>query len=566
MTGPLKLADLPPPHPDAVRILPLGGLGEIGMNLLVIESRGALLIVDCGLMFPEAYMFGIDLVLPDVSALEGRTADIRAVLLTHGHEDHIGAVPYLLEALGNPPLYGTPLTLGLLRGKLEEHGLAGRARLHTVEPRRPLDLAPFTVEFFRAAHSIVDGCGLAIRTPAGLIVHTGDFKLDPTPVDGQTTDLGRLAAYGEEGVLLLLADSTNVERPGQTLSERSVGEALEAIVPNSGGMLFVATFSSNIHRIRQICTTAAKAGRKVLVSGRSMLANIAIARDLGCLEVPDSLFIDLRQLRELPREQVLVLTTGSQGEPLSSLSRIAMADHRQLELLPGDTVILSAKFIPGNERAIATLINHLCRRGAEVHYESVSEIHVSGHAAADELKTVHSLVRPQWFVPVHGEYRHLARHAALARSMGMPAERAVVLEDGQPLLLTPNGGRLEARVECGRVFIDGKGVGDIGEIELRDRRHLANHGLILVFLAIDQHSGAVVAGPELVPRGLALEVEGRSLHDEALAQVRAVLAGHSRDAVADWEELRVAVRRALQRFCNRTMDRRPLIIPYIMEL
>jgi ribonuclease J len=560
------MTELAPLHPDAVRILPLGGLGEIGLNLLAVESRGAIVLIDCGLMFPEAYMLGIDLVVPDIGALAGRGADIRGLLLTHGHEDHIGAIPYLLKELGNPPIFGTALTVGLLRAKLDEHGLTSSANLHTVQPRQTIELGPFEVEFFRVAHSIVDGCGLALRTPAGLIVHTGDFKLDPTPVDGQTTDLGRLAAYGEEGVLLLMADSTNVERPGQTLSERTVGEALDTLVPQSSGTVFIATFSSNIHRIQQICDAAAKAGRQVLVSGRSMLGNIAIARQLGYLRVADDLFIDLKQMRELPRERVLVLTTGSQGEPLSSLTRIAMADHKQLELRPGDTVILSAKFIPGNERAITDLINHLCRRGAEVHYETTSEIHVSGHASQDELKTVHGLVKPRYFVPVHGEYRHLARHARLALEMGMPPERVLVIENGQPLLLSPNGHRLEAKVETGRVFIDGKGVGDIGELELRDRRHLANHGLVLVFMALNQTTGEIITGPEIVTRGFVLEMDGRPLLDEALALVRDTLADHSREAVAGWEELRVEVRKALHRFFNRTMDRRPLIVPYIMEL
>lgn len=566
MTQTAAIADLAPLHPDAVRILPLGGLGEIGLNLMVVEARGEIVLIDCGLMFPEAYMFGIDLVVPDISSLTGRTGDIRAILLTHGHEDHIGALPFLLKELGNPPIYGTALTLGLLRTKLEEHGLTGKARLETVLPRQSIEMGPFEVEFFRVAHSIVDGCGLALRTPAGLIVHTGDFKLDPTPVDGQITDLGRLAAYGEEGVLLLMADSTNVERPGQTLSERTVGEALNEIVPRSSGMIFVATFSSNIHRIQQICDAAHAAGRAVLVSGRSMVGNIAIARQLGYLRVPDELFIDLRRMRELPREQVLVLTTGSQGEPLSSLTRVAMADHKQLELQPGDTVILSAKFIPGNERAITDLINHLCRRGAEVHYETTSEIHVSGHASQDELKTVHSLVKPHYFVPVHGEYRHLAHHARLARSMGMPTERVLVIENGQPLVLSPNGHRLENRLDTGRIFVDGKGVGDIGEMELRDRRHLANHGLVLVFMALNQSTGEIVTGPEIVTRGFVLEMDGQPLLEEALELVRGTLADHSREAVAGWEELRVEVRKTLHRFFNRTMDRRPLIIPFIMEL
>ncbi|MDT8441392.1 MAG: ribonuclease J [Desulfuromonadales bacterium] len=558
----------PCPHggADSVRLLPLGGLGEIGLNMMVVECRGELLIIDCGLMFPESYMLGIDLVIPDISALAGRTADIRGLVLTHGHEDHIGAIPFLLAELGFPPIYGTPLTLGLLHNKLDEHQLTSRADCRPVEPRRPLTIGPFQVEFFRAAHSIVDGCGLAIRTPLGLIVHTGDFKIDPTPVDNRPTDLGRLAAYGEEGVLLLLADSTNVETVGQTLSERSVGEALQRILPDCSGKVLVATFSSNIHRIQQVVDAAIANQRKILVSGRSMLANIAIARQLGYLNIPDETLIDPRQMRDIPKQQLLILSTGSQGEPLSALSRIAMNDHKQIALEPGDTVILSSKFIPGNERAITHLINHLYRRGAEVHYETTSEIHVSGHASREDLKLVHSLVRPRYFVPVHGEYRHLARHVALAREMGCAKERAILLENGRPLLLTADGHRLEERVESGRVFIDGKGVGDVGEMELRDRRHLANHGLVIVFLALNQSSGTILTGPEIVTRGFIPEEESADLLDEARQLLRAMLAEHSLDAVADWEELRVEVRKTLRRLFNKRIERRPLILPVIMQL
>lgn len=553
-------------HPDAVRILPLGGLGEIGLNMMVLESRGQLLIIDCGLMFPESYMLGIDLVIPDISAIAGRRADICALILTHGHEDHIGALPFLLEELGFPPIYGTALTLGLLNNKLDEHGLLSRADCQRVRPRETVAAGPFQIEFFRAAHSIVDGCGLAIRTPAGLIVHTGDFKLDATPVDNQPTDLGRLAAYGEEGVLLLLADSTNVECQGRTLSERSVGEALHRIVPQCRGKILVATFSSNIHRIQQIVDAGVASQRKILVSGRSMLANIAIARQLGYLSIPDSALIDLRQMRDTPRDQLLILTTGSQGEPLSSLSRIAMNDHRQISIEPGDSVILSSKFIPGNERAITHLINHLYRRGAEVHYETTSEIHVSGHAGREDLKLVHSLVRPRYFVPVHGEYRHLARHVQLAREMGCAEQNAIVLDNGQPLVLSVNGFRIEPQVESGRVFIDGKGVGDVGEMELRDRRHLANHGLVIVFLALNQNNGAILAGPEIVSRGFVPEEDNGELLAEARQLITTMLAEHSAEAMANWEELRVEVRKTLRRLFNKRMDRRPLILPVIMEL
>ncbi len=555
-----------PLQPDAVRILPLGGLGEIGLNMMVVEAACGLLIIDCGLMFPEAYMLGIDLVIPDIAAIAERKDEIRGLLLTHGHEDHIGAIPFLIETLGFPPIYSSPLTLGLLDNKLEEHQLKSRVTCRSIKVREPIVIGPFEVEFFRAAHSIVDGCGLAIRTPAGLIVHTGDFKLDPTPVDNQPTDLGRLASYGEEGVLLLLSDSTNVENTGQTLSERTVGDALNDLLPRCTGKILVATFSSNIHRIQQIVNAAIKAERKVMVSGRSMVSNIAIARQLGYLYIPDDILIDLRQMRDMPSEQVLILTTGSQGEPLSSLSRIAMDDHKQISIEPGDTVILSSKFIPGNERAITHLINHLYRRGAEVHYETTSEIHVSGHASQNELKTVLNLVKPKYFVPVHGEYRHLVKHAQLAQSMGWQTDRAIVISNGTPLVISENGHHIEPKAETGRVFIDGKGVGDVGEMELRDRRHLANHGLVIVFLALNQSSGAIVSGPEIITRGFVPEEESEELLSEARALVCQMLEEHSPAAMADWEELRVEVRKILRRLFNKTMARRPLILPVIMEL
>ncbi len=555
-----------PLHTDAVRILPLGGLGEIGLNMMVIEAKEGLLIIDCGLMFPEAYMLGIDLVIPDISAIAARQGEIAGILLTHGHEDHIGAIPFLIEALGCPPIYASPLTLGLLANKLEEYQLKSKVKCHSIKVREVISVGPFEVEFFRAAHSIVDGCGLAIRTPAGLIVHTGDFKLDPTPMDNQPTDLGRLASYGEQGVLLLLSDSTNVENTGQTLSERTVGEAFKELLPRCTGKILVATFSSNIHRIQQVIDAALLADRKVLISGRSMVSNIAIARQLGYLHVPDDMLIDLRQMRDLPPRRILILTTGSQGEPLSSLSRIAMDDHKQISITPGDTVILSSKFIPGNERAITHVINHLYRRGAEVHYETTSEIHVSGHASQNELKTVLNLVKPEYFVPVHGEYRHLVKHAQLAHSMGWSKDRAIVLSNGTPLILSGNGHHIEAKVGTGRVFIDGKGVGDVGEMELRDRRHLANHGLVIVFLALNQETGEIVSGPDIMTRGFVPEDESEELLNEARELVCQMLAEHSQEAIADWEELRVEVRKTLRRLFNKTMARRPLILPIIMEL
>ena len=556
------------PHldPQSIRLLPLGGLGEIGLNMLVLEHGGELLIIDCGLMFPEASMLGIDLVIPDISILEQRRDDIRAILLTHGHEDHIGALPFHLENLGFPPIYGTTLTLGLLEGKLKEHQLLSQAMLHPTRVREPFSLGDFEIEFFRAAHSIVDGAGLAIRTPAGLIVHTGDFKLDQTPVDGEKTDLARLAEYGEDGVLLLLSDSTNVEKEGFTLSERSVGESLRDLFPRCRGRVIAATFSSNIHRLQQLIDAGTAAGRKVHVNGRSMVANIATARQLGYLQAQDETFVTRGQLRDLEPEESMILTTGSQGEPLSALTRIAMDDHKQLQIEPGDTVILSSKFIPGNEKAIAELINHLYRRGAEVNYEKTSEIHVSGHASQEELKIVLGLVKPKFFIPIHGEYRHLVKHSQLAQQVGLEPSQTRVIENGEVLRISSNGVQSEGQLAAGKIFVDGKGVGDVGHMELRDRRHLAHHGLVTVVLAINQANGTIIFGPELFARGFATEEMAPDYLDQAAQVVRTTLSEHSLEAVADWDEIRVEVRKGLRRFFNRTIDRRPLILPVILEL
>jgi ribonuclease J len=551
-----------------VRLLPFGGFGEIGMNLLGIETQGKILLIDCGLMFPEAYMFGIDLVLPDISALEERHADIIALILTHGHEDHIGALPFLWQRLGSPPVYGTGLTLGLLRRKLKEYDLDSRVEMIEITPRRQIDLPPFVVEPYRAAHSIVDGVGLAIRTPAGLIVHSGDFKIDPTPVDGKNTDLARLAELGEEGVLLLLADSTNVENEGYTLSERTVGKVLEELIPRCPQRVILSTFSSNIHRIQQVADAARLAGRKLLINGRSMVGNIAVARQLGYLTIPSEQFIELRELPHVAPEEVLIITTGSQGEPLSALMRMALGDHKQISIEPGDTVILSSKFIPGNEKAISDLINHLYRRGAEVIYEKTSEIHVSGHASREELKLLQNLVKPRYFVPLHGEYRHLVKHRQLAIEMGVAPENTLVLENGQELIVGTEGMRFGGHFDSGRVFVDGKGVGDVGVMELRDRRHLANHGLVILMLAINQSTGKIIQGPDIFSKGFIPEDsdDGEALLAEARQRVCELLDEHSLAMVGDWEELRVEVRKVLRRFFNRAIARRPLILPVILEL
>ncbi len=554
---------------EQLHILPFGGLGEIGMNMMAIEYAGKILLIDCGLMFPEAYMFGIDLVLPDVKVLEERSEDIVGLVLTHGHEDHIGAIPFLWQKLGGPTIYGTGLTLGLLRNKLKEFELDQQAELVQIHPRKKVDLSPFEIEPYRAAHSIVDGVGLAIKTPAGTVIHTGDFKIDQTPVDGETTDLARLAELGEEGVLLLLADSTNVENEGYSLSERSVGKVLDEMIPKCRQRVIVATFSSNIHRIQQIADAAKIAGRKLLINGRSMVSNVDIARQLGYLSIAAEQFIDLREMRELPPEQVLIITTGSQGEPLSALMRIALGDHKQIELEQGDTVILSSKFIPGNEKAISDLINNLYRRGAEVYYEKTSEIHVSGHASREELKLVHNLVKPKYFVPIHGEYRHLVKHKQLAIEMGLPQENTLVLENGQKLTVSAEGGlTLSERFETGRVLVDGKGVGDVGKMELRDRRHLANHGLVILMLAINQSTGEIVQGPEIFSKGFIPEdsEESDALLAEAKQAVCNLLQEHSQEMLSDWEELRVEVRKTLRRCFNKRIARRPLILPVILQL
>ena len=553
---------------DKIRLLPFGGLGEIGMNMLGIEYNGKILLIDCGLMFPEAYMFGIDLVLPDVSLLEQRQQDIIGLVLTHGHEDHIGALPFLWRQLGEPTVYGTKLTLGLLHSKLKEFELDREITLETLTPRTPLTLGEFTIEPYRAAHSIVDGIGLIVKTPVGQIIHTGDFKIDPTPVDGQNTDLARLAEAGDEGVLLLLADSTNVENEGYTLSEKTVGKVLDELIPACPQRIIVATFSSNIHRIQQIADSALRADRKILVNGRSMVNNISIARQLGYLRIADEQFIELRDLRELPPEQVLIITTGSQGEPLSALMRIATGDHKKIELEQGDTVILSSKFIPGNEKAISDLINNLYRQGAEVFYEKTSEIHVSGHASQEELKLIHSLVKPRYFVPVHGEYRHLVKHTQLAVTMGLTPENTMVLENGQSLLCGPDYFCQGEPFETGRVFVDGKGVGDVGTMELRDRRHLANHGMVIVMLAINQSTGEIVHGPDIFTKGFIPEEseDSDTLLEDARLTVCEVLEEFSLEIVSDWEELRVEVRKGLRRLFNKRIARRPLILPMIMEL
>jgi ribonuclease J len=557
--------ETPSPDNSGLKITPLGGLGEIGLNMMLFEYGDDLIIVDCGLMFPEPYMLGIDLVIPDISSLEGKKDSIRGIFLTHGHEDHIGALPYILREI-TPPIFGTALTLGFVREKLKEFDLDSRVELNRVAPRDRVEAGCFTVEFIRVAHSIVDGCALAIHTPEGVVIHTGDFKIDQTPVDGQLTDLATFARYGADGVLALLSDSTNVEREGYTLSERLVGEAFEQIFPRCEGRIIVAAFSSNIHRVQQVVDAAVRCGRKVLLNGRSMLANVQIARELGYLSIPDNVLIDLKELPRLPKEQVCMVTTGSQGEPMSALSRIAMDDHKQIRLEAGDTVILSSRFIPGNEKTISELINHLYRRGAEVFHENVSEVHVSGHASQEELKLLINLVRPRWFLPVHGEYRHLVKHARLAQKVGIPTEHCIVMTNGDVVAFSGGEACVVDSVEHGRVFVDGKGVGDVGEVVLKDRKHLSEDGMVVVIIGIDQSSGRIIYGPDIVSRGFVFEDESREYLDQARKLVQESLEALNIEVLGEWTEVKQEVRTVMKRFFKKTIERRPVILPVVLEM
>jgi len=550
---------------SGLKITPLGGLGEIGLNMMLIEYGEDLIIVDCGLMFPEPHMLGIDLVIPDITCLLHRKEAIRGIFLTHGHEDHIGALPYILREI-NPPIYGTALTLGFVSEKLKEFDLAGAVKLVCVKPREHVEAGCFSIEFIRVAHSIVDGCAFAIRTPEGVVIHTGDFKIDHTPVDGELTDLATFARYGEAGVLALLADSTNVEREGYTLSERLVGEAFDNIFPRCPARIIVAAFSSNIHRVQQVMDAAVRSGRKVLLNGRSMIANVRIARELGYLNVPDNLLIDLKELPRIPKEQVCMITTGSQGEPMSALARIAMDDHKQIKLEAGDTVILSSRFIPGNEKTISDLINHLYRRGAEVFHENVSEVHVSGHASQEELKLILNLVRPAWFLPVHGEYRHLVKHAQLAAKVGIPRERCIIMTNGDVVAFAAGEACIIDKVEHGRVFVDGKGIGDVGEIVLKDRKHLSEDGMVVVIIGIDQETGRIIYGPDIVSRGVVFEDESREFLEQARRVVMECLEQLSIEALGEWSEVKQEVRTVLKRFFKKTIERRPVILPVILEM
>jgi len=555
-----------------IRIVPLGGLGEIGLNLLVVETYApgadaveAAVAVDCGVMFPSLDTPGIDLMIPDLAYLRELGDRLLGVLVTHGHEDHIGALPFLLRER-EVPIYATAFSMALIEAKLAEHRLLDRGPRTTFAPRDRWRLGPFEVEALQVTHSIVDAVGFAIRSPVGTIVHTGDFKIDHTPIDGRACDLARLAEIGAEGVSLLLSDSTNVDRPGTTASERTVRSGLERAFQRAEGRVMVATFASHVHRMQQVVDLSMKFERKIALAGRSLVQNVKIARDLGKLDAPDDAFVDVDEVRDMVPSQLTLLAAGSQGEPRSALSRIATDDYPAIAASPGDVVVLSSRVIPGNERPITTLVNHLCRRGAEVLWEGTADIHVSGHASQEDLRLVLRLTQPKYFVPIHGEYRHLARHVALAEETGLERSRCFLLEDGQTLVIDPDGARGGGHVEAGRVFVDGKGVGDVEEVVLRDRRHLSQDGLVLAILGIHPTSGAVVAGPELVSRGFVLEGAHQPLLQEARAAILAALEGISPEGRGDPLEVHESVRRTLKKFFDKRLDRRPMILPFIMEM
>lgn len=548
-----------------VSIIPLGGVGEIGKNMMVIRYADSILLIDSGLSFPEEEMLGVDVVIPDITYLLENKDKLCGIVLTHGHEDHIGALPYVLKQI-NVPVYGTKLTLGLLEHKLKESNLLDQAVLNVVKPRDVIKLGHFHVEFIKVSHSIPDAVALAVHTPVGTIVHTGDFKIDQTPVDGEVTDFYTLTRLGEEGVLVMLSDSTNVERAGYTLSERAVGQTFEETFRDVKGRIILATFASNIHRLQQAILAAHKYDRKVAVIGRSMVNVVNIAYETGYLQIPEGVLIDLEEASMLPPNKLVLLCTGSQGEPMSALTRIATAEHKQVEILPGDTVIISATPIPGNEKLVGRIINLLFKKGANVIYESVSGIHVSGHASQEELKLMINFLKPKFFIPVHGEHRMLIKHAELAKEMGIPPENIFVGENGTVFEFTKNHGRIAAKIAAGQVMIDGLGVGDVGNIVLRDRRQLSQDGILIVVITISSENGLVIAGPDIVSRGFVYVRESEQLIDMAKEKVKSALQKCSSRNIKEWSAIKSLVRDTLSKFLYEKTRRRPMILPIIMEV
>lgn len=549
---------------NKVQIIPLGGLGEIGKNMTVFKYGDDIILIDAGLMFPEDDMLGIDLVIPDFTYLIENRDKVRAIFLTHGHEDHIGALPYVLKQI-DVPVYGTALTLGILEGRLKENGVSSEG-LCVIKPGDKIKAGAFNLEFIRVNHSIPDAISIAIHTPIGTIIHTGDFKFDHTPVDGQVTQFNKFAEFGDRGVLALLADSTNAERPGVTPSEKMVGQTFDDEFRYAKNRIIIATFSSNVHRIQQVIDTAVKYKRKVAVIGRSMVNVVNIALELGYLKAPEGVLIDIDETNNYTADKIVIITTGSQGEPMSALTRMAMNDHKKVDIMPGDTVIISATPIPGNEKLVARTIDHLYKLGADVIYEKSNGVHVSGHASREEIKLMHNLVRPKFFMPVHGEYRHLIKHAGLAQDLGMPKENIVIAENGCVVELTRNSIGIAGRIPAGKILVDGLGVGDVGKIVLRDRRQLSQDGIMIVVVTIEKETCRVVSGPDIVSRGFVYVREAEGLMDDARDKVQAALEKCEENGVSEWSAIKSAIRDSLGRFLYEKTRRRPMILPIIMEI
>jgi ribonuclease J len=548
-----------------LKLIPLGGLGEIGLNMMAVEYGDTIFVIDAGLMFPEAYMLGVDYVIPDMDYLRQNRSRLSGVVLTHAHEDHIGALPFLLREI-NLPIFGTPFTLGIVRHKLEEHDLLASTSLHEVLPREQLKIGPFQVEFIRVNHSIVDGVGLAIRTPVGVVVHTGDFKMSHTTMDGMLTDVNRFAQIGEEGVLALLSDSTNVEKEGHTISSHEIGDELSRITDAASGRIIVALFASNIARIQQIVNIAQTRGRKIIFNGRSIEVSVSIARKLGYLNIPEGMDIDIDELNTYSDDEVILVTTGSQGEPMSALARMSAGTHRQIKIHSADTVVLSSKFIPGNEKAIGNIINNLYRQGADVVYEKISNIHVSGHAFREELKMMISLTKPKFFMPVHGEYRHLVLHTRLAKEMGIPDDHLILAQNGQVIELNEKSFRIRDSICAGRVLIDGKGIGDVGRSVLKERRVLSEEGLVVVNMAFDEETGIVVYGPDIVSRGFVFETETGYLLQDAQCVILEIVEDITPDVPGRVDKIRARLQTALRQYFFYTIGRRPVILPFLVEI
>ncbi|MBR3249307.1 MAG: ribonuclease J [Clostridia bacterium] len=549
----------------SVKIIPLGGLHEIGKNITVIEYQDEIIIVDCGMTFPGDDMLGIDLVIPDVTYLIKNKEKIKGLIITHGHEDHIGAIPYVLKQI-NIPIYCTRLTAGLIKNKLEEHKLVRSTKMHIVKAGHSIKLGDFRVEFIQSAHSIPDSVMLAITTPLGTILHTGDFKVDYTPIDNKIIDLGRIAELGSKGVLALLADSTNAERKGFTMSEKSVGEVFDKLFLHCHKRIIIATFASNVHRVQQIVDCAFKYKRKVAVSGRSMIKMIETARELGYIKCPDNIFIDIDMISNYTDDQLVIITTGSQGEAMSALTRMASGEHRKIKITPNDRVIISANPIPGNEKYISKVIDDLMQIGAEVIYSAIEHVHVSGHACQEEQKLIFALTKPKYFVPVHGEYKHLMAHSETAKMMGVDKDNIFMMTNGRILEINETSARLTGTVPNGKILVDGLGVGDVGNIVLRDRQHLSQEGLIIVVITMDRSTGEVVSGPDVISRGFVYVRESENLMDDVKSVVRSIIRKCEEEGIQDWSTIKGTVKENLKDYIFNKTRRNPMILPIIMEV